>query len=398
MSAFNSEECMIQIGARTEKNMHKGPGTRRNHVFSALALFLLAAIPVFLPFSGLKAQISCTGTGCALLPLEQTNLNSMLTELQNQYTDELFDDMAEAAVVSSLAGAPMGTVNLQGFTGGVNLAVGMLSPREVSVSIPGYGTLDNMPVAGAAINPRVFFGMNLGQLVGQSYDPFSDDDEPSYFSLARFDVYINLIDVHQTLEGGGSTGGKTSAAIYQRGLDIRYHLVEGGNIIAGPLLRFLGVSVGVGMNTMRQSVEFTMQEADLDTTLSGQQLIWEGSNIVSWETKLDTYTLEVRSGIQLLYLFNLTLGVGLAMNKGNSDFTMNRTGPIYLKTNLPASLGFETPTAVLGVNLAGTGEVPARLGYGKVGLEFNLVYLKLALEGVFTKRAQGANVAIRFEL
>ena len=363
---------------------------------TGLATLVLTLGVVLFPTQA-RAQIACTGTACALLPFSRSNLDKMYTEFQNQYTNTLFDNIAEAALAANLMGPPIGSVHLEGFTLGTNVSVAMLEPSYVDVNITGVGTLDNLPTAGAAINPRVFVGANLGQLFGLDYDPFSGAS-PSFFSLARFDVYISLMDVNKgvDLASNNSTGGKIKGSAYHRGVEVRYHLVEGSEL-AGPFLKFLGVSLGAGYYKTRQSVEFTQDAFELAMTMEGQNIVWEANNLVSWDTSIESYPLEVRSGVQLLYFLNLTLGLGFSFNKGYSDFIMSRSGPVYLKSDLINSLNISVPDTSLSAVIKGNGKVPARQTFVKAGVELNIPIVKIMLEGMWTGNTRSANLGVRLD-
>ncbi len=367
----------------------------------ATRLFMLAALvsAAFVSWGSLGAQsrFVCTGDGCAFLPLSASTLDRMLKEFQTQYTNTLFDDMAEAAVVAGLSGPPIGSVNLAGFTLGANFSLGVVKPHDVTVNIPGLAEMKDVPSAGGAVSPRVFVGANLGQIIGLDYDPFTRKSSPSFISPSRFDVYASFMDVKDTYQTQGTTGGKVDGSAYFKGVEVRYHLVEGTEL-GGFLLRFLGVSVGVGAFNTRQAIFFELNEQTMKMTVEGVDLVWEPKASVDWQTKIDTYPVEVRTGLQILYVLRLTAGAGVAMSKGGTDFLISQSGPVYAKSDLAQSLGYDLPTAALHMDIMGNGRVPARLAYGKLGVELNLWALQIGVEATATKRSYGANIGIRVEL
>lgn len=344
-----------------------------------------------------QSHFTCTGSGCQYLPVSQDKLNRMLTEFQNQYSDRLFDDMAEAATLANISGPPIGSVNLSGFTFGVNASLAGVPPKNVTVRVPGESEVQDIPSAGAAVSPRVFVGANLGQLIGLDYDPFGSQPTPAFYSPSRFDVYLSAMDVSETYQVQGQVGGKVEGSAYFRGVEVRYHLVEGAEL-GGFLLRFMGVSLGVGMYTSRQNIFFDLDEQQLTMETEGQQLVWEPKVSVNWTTKVDSYPVELRTGLQILYVLRLTAGLGVSMNKGSTEFLLNQYGPVYAKSDLAQSLGYELPSAALYMDIAGNGRVPARMPFAKLGVELNLWALQIGVEAVATRRSYGANVGIRTEI
>ena len=162
----------------------------RNGLLGTWAALVLGAVAL-LPKPA-EAQISCTGTACSSIPITAAEFNQMYYDLQDQYTEDLFKDMAEAGVVSNLMGPAIGTVNLTGITFGASLGAGYKTEEKVDVNITGVGSFDDLSRAGAAVSPRIFLGVNLGWLLGSSYDPYSDPDgsaRPPWYSLTRVDIY-----------------------------------------------------------------------------------------------------------------------------------------------------------------------------------------------------------------
>ena len=367
---------------------------------AAVGLILVVASPVAWPQQALQAQsrFTCTGDGCQYLPLSAATLDRMLREFQSQYANTLFDDMAEAAVVANLTGPPIGSVNLSGFTFGANFGAGVVKPHDVTVTIPGQAQMKDVPSGGAALSPRVFVGANLGQIIGLDYDPFKSKKAPSLISPSRFDIYASVMDAKQTYDTQGTAaGGRVDGSAYFRGAEIRYHLMEGREL-GGSMLRFLGVSVGAGIFSSRQAIHFDVDGKKMTMEVEGVEMVWEPKTALDYQTKVDTYPIEVRTGLQVLYALRLTLGAGVAMSKGGTDFLVTQNGPVYAKSDLAQSAHYELPRAALNMDLAGTGRVPARLPFGKLGIELNLWAIQIGIEAMATKRSYGANIGIRTEL
>ncbi len=377
-----------------------------------------------LPVSPLSAQVTCSGSTCQYLPFVD-QLNSMYYEFHQQYAQTLFDDMAEAGATAGIATASGGTVNLQGFSIGLGLNAAYIPAHDVTVNITGVGTFDKVPSAGGAVVPRLFFGVNVGRILGMDYDP--DDPAnpaPSFISPLRFDVYVSYLS-HSETYTNSKMSGTAEASVNMRGAEIRYHLIEPISIIAGPILRFRGVSLGVGMYKNKQTALFTQENSDINlTTVGATQFVWKGTNKFEYSMNIDTYPIDLRTGIQFLYLFNLSLGGGVIVAKGESKFALSRVGPVVatgdplaaIDWNLPpemnipgltpeqmaelmaAATGTWSSSPILAMKIEGKGRVPKEIPYGRAGLELNLWAVKVSLDAVMTKRAYAANVGLRFEI
>ncbi len=393
--------------------------TRLRLIF--VVLFCVAASGALKP---LQAQIYCEGSACSLLPLSTDDLNIMLYSFKYQYADELFQDMAEAATTANIAGLPIGTVNLHGFTTGGYMGVGVRLPREIPVYIPGVGSLDPLPSAGIGVNPRVFVGVNVGWLLGMGYTPFGLEPTPSMISPARFDVYLTGVEYVNNQSRGGFDGfepkvtadsaGNTQVKLvarqnetslnvqaFSRGAELRYHLVEG--IGPSSLARWYGLSAGLGHSVSRQEIEMTQAQSKLGfkVQVSGQNadLVWQGQNFLNWNTRISTTTADVKTGVQFLYLFNFTVAVGGAYSSGKSKFIMSRTGPVYLTSDQLALYGIQIPDAFLTLILTGEGKARPFTPYAKVGIGINLGPMKIDVEALYTPdvRDIGGSVGARLE-
>lgn len=370
-----------------------------------LGIGLILAVSSMAP---LRAQIVCTGPGCQYLPLSQATLDQMFYDFKTKYTDQLFKDMAAAGVLANITGAPTGTVNLYGWTIGASAGLGYIPVKEVSIPITGYGELKDIPRAGGAVNPRIFFGANVGWLLNQAYDPWGDGEssEPFFLSLSRFDLYGSFIQDrrHYALQDSGQVTVNTR----NLGFDVRYHLVEGKPLAAGPLLRFLGVSVGAGYHSAAMDITAVQtQNQKMKITLTGgSNLIWDGANQGKIQTQVKSMPFEVMTGLQILYALNMSFGGGMSMNKGSADVTLTRLGPVYVSNDAAALLAAATGQTVassaynsyLTMQVTGSGQAPRNMAYAKLGLDFNILWFKVFAEGVWAKRAYGANLGVRWQM
>ena len=380
----------------------------KNKKLSAILAFSTAILLFPLMPSSVSAQITCTGAACSNLPLSPQQLDQMLLDFRFQYLDVLMDDMGRAAVVSNMSGAPIGTVNLSGFTAGAGVAGGIVEEHKVPVLISGIGTMTDIPSGGASVVPRAHFGMNLGKLFGKSYDPFKDseDSKPSWISPARFDIYINLMDykyqkkneiTYNYLNSSPKLEDTFSASSNYKGADLYYHIMEGKGIAPKRLFDFLGLSVGVGMHESLQKIEYYNADSKSVINLnSGTQVIWHGSDIASLNVKARSNTAELKTGIRFLYFFTLTGAVGSAANYGSSKLQYTRYGRIYLSNDIAAAAGLTLPDAWLALNLTSEKDIPKRTNFQKVGLELNFAAFKIAFEGMQVGKDKGGSVSLRF--
>ncbi len=385
----------------------------RFHAFcGGLALFLCALAP-----SAVEAQISCSGPNCALIPLTPDEYNAIFYEFQNQYTSEVFDKIAESLILANAAGPYIGTVNLNTFTAGGYASAGFRPVEDKDIYIPNVGIIEDAPSAGASVNGRFFAGINLGYLMGKAHDPYADGAvKPGWLSPYRFDIYFSFIDHSESMDSiGDEIDGSIDGHVQSQKVELRYHLVEGSNIAAGPLLRFRGVSLGVGVATTSQRVTFGAETNTLEVALQeGVTLEWAGRDNIFWENNIRSFPVEITTGIQLLYLFNITVGAGYVHSDGDTRFILTRNGPVtirssaelpqipeeyldYIPADLLSSFQGNSEVASLGISLYDQSEVPKDIYYWKGGLEFNLWILKLGIEGMTTGRTYGATVGARFE-
>lgn len=363
-----------------------------------LLIFMLMS-PAVLVTSGLQAQMTCTGGGCAFLPLDQGQLNSIYDNLKTQYFDQVFDDMAEATVMAGINTSPMGAVNLEGVTIGANLAAGYRTLEEVDVLVPGVGTLDDLPSTGAAAQPRLYLGVNLGSILGSAN---TIGVTPAWYSPKRFDLYLSYLDysVDQpaSMKDEDSNMDWTVGAKV-KGIELRYQLVRGDHQNGeSSMFDFLGLSVGLGYHELQQDVTFTNDPEAVTINLeSNTNVVWDASDNFIYEARITTIPLDFRLGFRFLYLFSLSLGGGVAWSRGNADFTATRSGPAYLESDLASVLGFTVPDANLGLTISGSGNPPARTSFAAAGLELNFFFYKLYVEARGNEQAYSANLGMRLQ-
>lgn len=370
----------------------------RRYAAGALLLGLWLAMPV----APLSAQIVCTGPGCAALPVSQAQLNQLYTDFETQYATDLFDRMAYAAVLGNLATPYIGTVNLYGWTAGLNGGAGYRKQEDITIASPGVGQLEDVPSAGVSVNTRAFFGINLGALTGNPYDPYDEEREskPGFFSLSRFDAIVSGIRHSESFQDENGIEGSLGVTMENAGGELRYHLFDASEIALGPILRFRGISLGVGYYTTAVRIRYasTTPESSTLRLENGAALTWAATDLAEFKSDVTSVPIDLRAGIQALYIFNFTLGFGMARSSGDLRATLFRGGAFGLEPNIaiPASL---TPSnSALSLTMQRFASVPREIYFLRLGVELNLGPVKLGVEGLGTREDYAASVNLRIEM
>jgi hypothetical protein len=395
----------MRLSNQTQFQLRRGPrgAAPKTAVFGSVFLLILgiAGLTV-MPARSLHAQLTCTGAVCDSIPISSEEYNLLFNELQFQYTSDLFDRMAEAMVIANLTTPYTGTVNLNdAWTFGANVGAGYTEADEIDITATNVGVIEDVPTGGAAVNGRFFLGVNLGKILGMGYDPYGEDPPPApaWYSPARFDLYYSGLKHTERFNNEKGVSGSLRATTRSESVEVRYHLIEGEDLLGGALVRFRGVSLGVGYSSMAQRLRYGAGETDtLGISLQeGVDLEWIGQNFAILENNVRTTMIELRTGIQLLYFLNFTIGGGYAKSKGQTDFFLTRFGPLIIAQNPLASLLGGQESANLNLSLLERGEVPDKLYYLKGGVEFQILAFKLGIEGIMTRRNYGASLGVRFE-
>lgn len=366
----------------------------------------LLGLGVFLYFSNpVNAQIVCTGEACPMLPLNQTQLNQMSVDFSTQVAKPLVKNFARASANANTMTPMIGSVNLTGWTFGTAVNAGYYDAPTKDVYIANVGTMDDVKPSAAQIFPFMYFGINLGSVLGHSYNPYNDSEKdrvPGLLSPARFDIYLmGLKYTHrQRIEEDGKLIGRGRYTIVNKGVQIRYHLHYGKEWL-GSFLRWNGTSIAFGMMDSSTRAQITDKKASsyefsLD---SGNKLIWMGNyNVARISSSTKTYPVEIQSGIQFLYLFTLVGGAGVAWHSGRTELTIYRSGLAYLDSDLAAILGVNTPASNLSLFIHEEDAPPAFTYFGKLGLELNLAFIKIGIQGMANdEKSYGGQIGIRME-
>jgi hypothetical protein len=348
------------------------------------------------PFTGLQAQMICTGSACSSLPVSSDYLNQVFYSLEAQYLNEVLKDMSNAAGMAGVQLSPSGVVNLREFTLGGQMALGAAEKRKLNVYVPGYGTIEDMPSAGIAAVPRIFMGFNAGYIFSGEPRAWST---PSFLSPYRFDVYISGLNMSLSSMKEFAKPKKNedydgfSKSI---GAEVRYHLVEGGDREAF-WFAFTGVSLGLGYNRVEQKLQYVKKNSKVKLNAgSGTTVIWNGENRITYNSRMDVIPVSIRTGFQFLYLFRLSVGGGVAWTKGSSNLELRRFGRAYASNDYAALLGITLPDAYLDLRLKGKGgpDRPSQ-AFATLGLEINIPFIKLFVDAAGNREVYSASAGVR---
>ncbi len=345
----------------------------------------------------LYSQMYCQGDGCSYLPIDSTDLNKIFTALQTNYLNEVLKDMATANAYSLTNTIPSSVVNLDEFTLGASIVFAQTKQRKIDVFVPDYGTLEDMPSIGVSLIPSVFVGMNLGYMLSDEPTPI----KIPWYSIHRLDLYITYLNSGVNNEQFNTGKKKESWQVLSKsiGLDIRYHLAEGDKETSY-FFGFSGVSLGVGYHKINQNLKYIQKDSKIILDASNKaDLTWKADNQVELTGKMELYSLDIRTGIQLLYLFRFSIGAGHSWLKGNTDLKFQRFGPITVTSDILTILGYKVPDANLGILLQGSGSPKQKnITYLTTGLELNFPVFKVYLEAKGNQEFYSTSLGVRMSL
>lgn len=368
---------------------------RKRLAFIAAALLVYGGL--FLSPRSAEAQVACFGSGCSVSPIPPSAFNDTLFSFKTQFADPLAKDMVDASVLSGIGSVPMGSINMDGWTVGLG-AISSVEPESfANVVVPNVGTYLNVKTVGVGLSPRIFGGVNLGLFFDRS---------PMYRIASRFEVYLSFFDARytyggeqelETLSSGFRPTDRTKISAYYRGLDVRYQLIQRDRG-SSPLFRWNGLNLGIGLHQTRQDISYYQVNSSIQIAqFGGGQIVWNGNNQASMSTNLTSVPIEFMTGIQVLYFLNLNVGGGVSVNKGSTDFSVNRFGPVFLASDLNQVLGVSTPEANLFLNVPGDGAVDQYTAFGRLGLTFNIWVVKLDIEAMSAGSTKGVQIGLRTE-
>ncbi|MCB1139060.1 MAG: hypothetical protein KDK23_09910 [Leptospiraceae bacterium] len=368
-----------------------------NKKLALLGAGLLLSGGLFFSPRSAEAQVACFGDGCSVSPIPASAFNDTLAAFKVQFADPLAKDMVDASVLAGIGSVPMGGINMDGWTIGLG-AIGTVQPESfTNVVVPNVGTYLNVKTVGVGLSPRIYGGVNLGMFF---------DRTPMYRVASRFEVYLSFFDAKytyggeqkiETLSSGFRPTDRTKISAYYRGIDLRYQLVKRDRN-SNPLFRWNGMNLGIGLHQTRQDISYYQVNSSIQIAqFSGGQIVWNGNNQATMKTDLTSVPIEFMTGIQLLYFMNLNVGGGVSINKGSTNFSVNRYGPVFLASDLDKVIGTSVPDANLFLNVPGDGPVEQYTPFGRVGITFNIWVVKLDIEAMTAGNVRGVQVGLRTE-
>lgn len=365
---------------------------RKIKLFFIKVFFGIVAIPV-----QLNAQMYCTGDGCSSLPLQNSDLNNIFYSLQTNYLNEVLKDMSTANAIALLNTVPTGVVNLEEFTLGVNISGSQTKPRKIDVFVPNYGTIEDVPSVGVSIIPGAFIGTNIGYLFSEK----TSLSELPWYSPFRFDVFLSYLNsgLNSDKVGNKKKNEEWDLSSRSTGLEIRYHLAEGDKEVSY-LFGFNGVSIGIGYHKAIQKLTYKQLNSKITMNAAyNTDLNWKADNILNYNSKMDVYLIDIRTGIQLLYLFRFSIGAGHSWVKGNSEVEFNRYGPVTITSDLLTLLGLQMPTSYLGILLKGSGSPKdSNITFLTFGFELNIPIFKIFIDLKGNTELYSINFGVRMAL
>lgn len=376
-----------------------------------LVAFLFLVSNFFI--SSISAQVTCTGAACSVLPSNiQLQLNSASQAIETQYTDKLLESMTEAAVLSNINSAMMGPGLVNRFQLGLGISAAGQKKDDINVVYQDL-TFNKLPNVGANVTPNLNLAFNLGWLLG--HGPSDTTPENSHF-LHRFNVYLHGFQYNfanndvQNLIKKQQDGLQLSGGISNYGGMIRFHLFPSYGDDYG-IFEFSGISLGMGLHYQKQDISIIYSDKTAQSITLGPAIgTWSGDTSFQYKSTVTSIPLDVRTGFRIFYFTTLFAGVGTSLNFGSSTLDFSRSGPLSLtleqsliSSQVPAALQALIPassigtaqTGTLSVTLNGKGNAPNSLGYVVGGLEFNLLFLKILVEGMVSSNIQSVNAGVK---
>ncbi|MBP9886413.1 MAG: hypothetical protein KBF93_08950 [Leptospiraceae bacterium] len=403
---------------------------------------LLFCCVLFLFTPSLFAKVTCTGEACNVLPQKYiAEFDKLDSAFQSQYLQPVMQSMIEAAVISNNSSGMIGVGYVNRFQVGAGLGAGYVLKEDITVTHADI-KIPKLPNAGIAATPTVMFAFNLGWLLGKgpslqakpekikkvNRDNFEEEDEDEDEDdgtsiLHRFNFYFHGMkaNYYTTSDVKAAYGSKPEFAggfaLNSFGVMLRYQLIE-PKISIFDLIGFSGVSVGLGYNSQKFSVDVTHNSNEISTVNFGElQGAWVAKTDFQFASSVKSVPIEVRTGIKLLYFFDFFCGVGLSRNYGTADLQLSRGGPvklsldpyyIYNTTLLNPDLykyynnnalnpgnSMLNPEGTLSMDFRQTAKVVNNTNYAIVGMELNFIFLKILAEAIILEKAYGANVGLK---
>ena len=287
-----------------------------------------------------------------------------------------------------------------------------LSKTNIIGGLMGHPTSD--PTIKSGVLPGFMIGGCAGVAAGLSDDVrFTLADETIEFPLVAgvvgFNLYgglnlglwgLGLPNVDIILHGGGGSFGwkfddyEISGSSYRGGILLRYHVI---NPISLLVVKFLGLSVGAGY--AYQNVDFklsrdTRDSLDVSAHPSfSSNATWRSKQTIGFEASNSMIPLQVQTGINLLWVLNLHVGVGYALAYGDTEIGYKAKGTVRATT-----VGTNPASANLLIDYTGK-EKAENASYIFGGGEIKIFMFHIVAEGIWNfDEVAGFTVGLRFQL
>lgn len=355
-----------------------------------------------IPHTDLRGEFVCTGTVCQAYPDLQNDLNGLIDQVENDYLEAILENNTESAFLTNLMANSPGRGHVNRFQIGFTLSAAGVKKDDIQLQTQRV-ELPNLPNRGVALNPAVNLDFNLGWLMRK----------PKQSQWSRISVFLHGMDMRFSegdLQGITAADPKLKLAsrVESWGGMIRYQAVQPKSF-GGYYFSWHGINLGAGAVYSRQShrASYLSEKAD-DLKWNGLEGKWGGDTNFDYRTTARTYNVDLRTGVGVLWIFNLYAGGGYSWNNGESTVSLERTGPYVISTGPIAAI--EIPREYqdlfdvdslqtggeLGLRSNSRGTLRKGFGYAVGGIELDLFAIKAIFEAVYArKELVGGSVGFR---
>ncbi len=373
-----------------------------------LLLFLMG-----LPLPILRAEVTCTGDACALLPTSiRTQLSQVDQAFKLQYTDVVMATMAESAIITNINSSLMGPGIVNRFQVGIGASVAGQKKEDINVI---YQDLNfrSLPNVGASVAPNILLAVNLGWLLGGG--PSDTEPELKTF-LHRFNLYLHGFkfnfaqgDVQKAIEAQNKNvdlGGDITTG----GFTLRFHVFENYSDGIG-IFEFSGISMGLGLHYQRQNIEIRYNDNKTQTISLGPAIgTWGGATVFNYNSTITSVPLDIRTGFRMFYFFTIFAGGGTSLNFGTTNLSLSRSGPLTLAldssavaSTLGATIASQIPAGTIGqtrngtltLDLEGKAQAPNTTNFLIAGVEINALIAKITAEAIVAQKVQSVMLGVK---